>query len=229
MTPVIESTAAIAALSRQLRWAKRQTSVLGVMLRWRPPEVWRHYPRHDWVEPQKGWQLYWHAHPPHHELPSDWPAEAGHFHFFRRGPTGRLAHLVGLAVDEKGQPLRWFTTNRWVTGGDWMAADAAMHLMRTLRLQRSGPHRGVLGWLDDLLHAYAQPLGRLMEMRDEVLAALVEAEEGTSEEVFEDRRYSVLSVLPLCWPEEVVHATAQDSIGLVRTGGEGGRFAMNPT
>jgi hypothetical protein len=32
-------------------------------------------------------------------------------------------HLVALSLDARGLPLRWFVTNRWVTGGQW--ADAA--------------------------------------------------------------------------------------------------------
>ena len=31
-------------------------------------------------------------------------------------------HLAALSLDVNGQPVRWFTTNRWVTGEHWRPA-----------------------------------------------------------------------------------------------------------
>ena len=43
------------------------------------------------------------------------PAPAG-------DPDEAWTHLVAIALDDRGRPLRLFTTNRWVTGETWYAA-----------------------------------------------------------------------------------------------------------
>ena len=103
-----------------------------------PFAVWDHYPKGDVYDWKTHSQYYFHAHPPSE---SRFP-EHGHFHTFLRpkgmpigvkpapvdgfampeDPNDALSHLVAISVDEDGQPLRLFTTNRWVTGEVWYNA-----------------------------------------------------------------------------------------------------------
>jgi hypothetical protein len=38
------------------------------------------------------------------------------------GNNDKLSHLIAIAMDASGAPIRLFTTNRWVTGETWYAA-----------------------------------------------------------------------------------------------------------
>ncbi len=82
-------------------------------------EEMRHYPSHDVVDQAAGTRFYYHAHRSR-RMPD---TEHGHFHLFvyNEKQPDNYYHLAALALDARGQPLRWFTTNRWAD------CDAARH------------------------------------------------------------------------------------------------------
>ena len=99
---------------------------------------WDHYPKGDVFDGESHAQYFYHTHPGGLR-----DKEHGHFHTFIRAkglPRGMkpkrhksrdkwpmgddaVTHVVGISMDSKGQPLRLFTTNRWVTGETWYKAD----------------------------------------------------------------------------------------------------------
>ena len=106
------------------------------------------------------------------------------------------SHLVAVALDSAGRPLRFFTTNRWVTGETWYpAADVAAMLDRFV----TGP--AVLApllsrWLAALLGLYRPLLAELLVARD---AAVMDwrRRRRAKVHVFEDRRLEVTSQLAI--------------------------------
>src|SRR5207248_2568930 len=47
----------------------------------------------------------------------------------KRGERDEVVHLVALALDQRGEPVRLFTTNRWVTGETWYCADDVIRML----------------------------------------------------------------------------------------------------
>jgi len=205
----LDEAAAEAALQRQLNWARQGTSALHLLLYQRPLVAWQHYPHGDVIDQDAGWQLYAHTHPAHHPLPWGLPTEAAHLHLFQRSSQGELAHLLGLSLDARGQPLLWFTTNLWVTGGRWLDAAAAHNALLQASWQRGGRLAGVVAWLHDLIQAYRSPLADLLQKRDTAVGRIAATSNCTMESALQDRTVSLLSCLPMNWPDELIDRTAQ--------------------
>lgn len=150
-------------------------------------EHWRHYPAADARDARHGSQFYFHAHEQ-----ARGPGEHGHFHLFQRSATpGSFHHLVALAIDALGQPLRWFTTNAWVTGEQWLAAPALCRMLPHYTLVQRGRLAPLARWLQALVRLHAQEIARLLRQRDAVLRRAAGGRELDA--VLQDRRLELLS------------------------------------
>ncbi|WP_297366554.1 DUF6969 family protein [Acidocella sp.] len=127
---------------------------------------WAHYPHHDAIDPVSGWRFYYHT----HNAAQRPRAEHGHFHIFVPAPAGRFSHLIALSVDDKGLPLRLFTTNRWVTGETWQNAETLIAQLANPALSHAAP-RDVGQWLSALLSLYRDEITALLRARDARLGA----------------------------------------------------------
>lgn len=170
-------------------------------------QSWAHYPPGDVYDPVSHGQYYFHAHPP-----GTRPlGELGHFHTFLRPfgvtsglqpaplagfvmPANKLdliSHLVAVAVDGLGRPVRLFVTNRWVTGETWYAAAAVQHCARQFRIDNARPARLADQWLTALLRLFRAEIDVLIEARDQVLQHAVPSQAGLL--IYEDRAYEELA------------------------------------
>ena len=98
-------------------------------------------------------------------------------------------HLAGLSMDRFGQPLRWFTVNRWVSGGPWWSATELVALM-----EQNMTTEGLLlveSWLLAMVAVYQPELVQLLNERDQTLTRLMA--DANDQVVLEDRRYYELS------------------------------------
>ncbi len=157
---------------------------------------WAHYPQPDAIDPQSGWKFYYHAH-----AASQRPqAEHGHFHIFVPAPApaadgaAAFSHLVGLSVDARGLPLRWFTTNRWVTSEVWQSAEALSRFLDSPRLSAAEP-RDVAQWLQHLLLLFRDDIRALLQARDARIAAPTGRGQhaAASRSRFDDHRLRIVS------------------------------------
>ena len=130
---------------------------------------WAHYPQPDAIDPESGWRFYYHAHPAGQRLAN----EHGHFHIFVPGPeqvdAGQdrgFSHLIGLSVDEKGLPLRLFTTNRWVTGETWRPATELVGFVEKPALSHAEP-KDVAQWLANIIILFGDEIRALILARDQ--------------------------------------------------------------
>lgn len=178
------------ALAVPLRYAQAGSSLAHAALAGaRDFEILRHYPRSDVVDRRAGTRFYYHA----HRL--DEP-EHGHFHLFADGKApGEHLHLVALALDVRGQPLRWFTTNRWVTAGRWAPAPEVWRHLKSFDIRCGGRLAPVARWLTAMVVLFADDLQNLLQARDAVLAPHLSAA-ACADRVFEDRELEVLSECP---------------------------------
>lgn len=186
------------------------TSACGSLLQsWVQGEAvvaYEHYPPADVIDLRSGTQFYYHAHRTQGE-------EHGHLHlFWHATATGRRSwprrgrprwtrsapsHMLALALDARGLPVKLFTTNRWVTEGHWF--DAARTLACVDRC-RPGPvsgHEHSCAWLGHFLSMYRPVIADLLARRDARLAR------SALSDPLSDRRLETLSQRRVDWAADL--------------------------
>lgn len=148
---------------------------------------WQHYPANDLIDEQTGYEFYYHAHSAD-EMPN---GEHGHFHVIKREGE-RFHHLVGIALNQKGLPVRLFTTNQWVTGENIESYDLVMKSIKGFHMATKGRMAPVSKWVGALLQLFAAEIELLLEERDLRIKKLA-ADHGNLEAALNSRRHHVLS------------------------------------
>lgn len=142
-----------------------------------------------------GWRAYYHCHRACHRA----AGEHGHFHVFTRVPQVQVdaaeswTHVISLAMDVEGQPVRWFAVNRWVTDSLWLDAGVMGALLDDLP-----PVSGlnlVERWLLTMLETYHDEIVSLLQARDRRVQAL--AVDRRRADALEDRRFECLAEQPI--------------------------------
>ena len=142
--------------------AQKTNAVLELLSNIDHLETERPYPETGLLFAADRWRAFYHC----HEATSMHPKEHGHFHIFTAVGNQAWAHVAGLSIDAEGQPLQWFTVNRWVTDGPWLERDKLRSQLKTAVADiREG---GLAGrWLVALLQLYHDTLTDLLIKRDE--------------------------------------------------------------
>lgn len=154
-------------------------------------EEWSHYPEGD----SRGvaGRYYYHSHPAD-ERDAD---EHGHFHIFLEPPPAEAAsqptHVVGLAMDAGGRPLRLFTTNGWVTGETWRAAEWVAERLPGFRMTSDPARPDLDRWIAAIVRLFRPQIEALLHARDAALAILLEQDAVA----LEDRSVRILSETPV--------------------------------
>ncbi len=167
---------------------------------------WDHYPKGDVYDHETHSQYYYHAHPS-----DERPGEHGHFHTFLR-PKGMppdiepapvpdyeppededdaLSHIIGISMDKFGVPIRLFTTNRWVTGEVWYAAEDVIRLSDCFDIDLAPPSWPVNRWVSAMVRLFHPQLSDLVRKRDARVAEWVKVH--PEENAFEDRNLEIVS------------------------------------
>lgn len=151
----------------------RDSNLVAELLGGAPFIAFEHHPPGDVFDSTTGAQYYFHAHAPdeHRQGGAGW-VEIGHIHTFVR-PEGRrddapIHHLVAIALDRFGRPTSLFTTNRWVTGDDFVPASQAVRFARDYRLTDQAPASRCINALFTL---FATDIAGLLIERDETIEA----------------------------------------------------------
>ncbi len=84
----------------------------------------------------------------------------------KRGARDEVCHLVAIAVDDRGEPIRLFTTNRWVTGETWYRGDDVIRMLDRFRLQTDYPSALLNRWLVALVLLFQPEIATLLGDRD---------------------------------------------------------------
>ncbi|HEV2303804.1 MAG TPA: hypothetical protein VGR91_19735 [Stellaceae bacterium] len=176
---------------------------------------WRHYPEGEVYDPHSHAQYFYHAHPPAVRTPgehghfhtflraegmpgavplllpeiavADAPAPTPQGAPLQRGSRSEVCHLVAIAVDPRGEPIRLFTTNRWVTGEAWYRADDVIAILDRFRIAR-----GALcdRWLGAMLALFRREIALVLRQRDD---AVMGWRRRRRSHVFEDPRFEICS------------------------------------
>lgn len=183
--------AALTVVEQTQHWAETGESVLHSLIGTDTPKAWQHYPDGDARDTLSSYRWYYHCHDA--QRPD---GEHGHFHLFsehntgnRSGPT--LTHLVAIAVDTRGLPIRAFTVNRWVTDEVWRDADQVSRLLSRFSVELEGPQDGISRWLAALTRLFAPQLKKVIIQRDAEMARRTAG--GRRQNLRDDRRLEVVS------------------------------------
>jgi Domain of unknown function (DUF6969) len=217
----MEQAAAVIADCRERLAAGGRGILYGIVPSRAEPAEWRHYPEGDVYDPVSHAQYFYHAHPadarPPDEhghfhtflradgmpsgvaplvLPEAAVAEvaAAHSAPLKRGRRDELSHLIAIALDRRGEPIRLFTTNRWVTGETWYPAGDVIAMLDRFAIAAALPSRLQDRWLVAVMQLFRPQIAALLRQRDETVMAWRRRRRAN---VFEDPRLEITSSLEI--------------------------------
>jgi hypothetical protein len=185
-------------------------------------EAWSHYPQGDAYDPASHAQYFYHAHPPDGRLPREHghfhtflraegmpagmaplvlpeaavadavpPPQAAPA---QRGSREEVSHLVAISLDAAGEPIRLFTTNRWVTGETWYRAEDVLAMLGRFTFAATEPERLCDRWLVAVLALFRPQVAAVLRARDMTVMAWRRRRRAS---VFEDPRLEITSSLDI--------------------------------
>jgi hypothetical protein len=181
------------------------------------PCAWRHYPAGEVYDPASHAQYFYHGHPAGGRLPGEHghfhtflraegmpsgvaplvlpeaavaeatPPQAAPL---QRGARNEVSHLVAISLDMRGEPIRLFTTNRWVTGETWYRADHVIAMLDRFVIAAADPSQVRDRWLVAVMQLFRPQIAAVLRERDEKLMAWRRRRRAN---VFEDPRLEIIS------------------------------------
>ena len=112
----------------------------------------------------------------------------------KRGGRDEVCHLAAIAVDRRGEPIRLFTTNRWVTGETWYRADDVARMLGGFRVHGDRPSAPLNRWISALVCLFQPEIAMLLRWRDK---AILEQRWRRRGNVLEDPRLEITSSLDI--------------------------------
>jgi hypothetical protein len=195
---MVSAAAVIGDCRREL--AARDRNIVSEVLADTLASEWRHYPDGEVYDPKSHAQYFYHTHPvsgrPVGEhghfhtflradgmpvgaapliLPeiavADVPALPPQAPPLKHGTREEVSHLVAIAVDSRGEPIRLFTTNRWVTGETWYRADDVIGMLGRFAISESEPFETLNRWISAMHSLFRPQIAALLRTRDENIMA----------------------------------------------------------
>lgn len=189
----------------------QESNVIAEILRDGPEFYeWDHYPPGDVYDLASHSQYYYHALSPtkQSDVRTD---EHGHFHTFMRPlgfpddvnvpsdidglpaacPSDGLTHLIAVSINFAGEPVRLFTTNRWVTDETWYPAADVKRILSQFQVTSAGQYHQTSAWLTALLRMYGPLIEQLVDARDHAIRT--HAPDMPEHRVWSDRSLEITS------------------------------------
>jgi hypothetical protein len=113
----------------------------------------------------------------------------------KRGARDEVCHLIAIAVDAAGEPVRLFTTNRWVTGETWYRAEDVIRMLDRFSLDAAEPASFVNFWLAAMVRLYQPEIAMLLRERDRTVMNPIRQRRRV--DVFEDSKLEITSTLDI--------------------------------
>jgi hypothetical protein len=180
---------------------------------------WRHYPIGEVYDPLSHTQYFYHAHPAAQRAAGEHghfhtflraegmpagvaplvlpetaianapspPAQAAPL---KHGNRDEVSHLIGIALDAQGDPIRLFTTNRWVTGETWYRADDVIRMVDCFTLGAAGGPSLLDRWVGAIVALFRPQAAALLRLRDDTVMSWRRRRRTN---VFEDARLEITS------------------------------------
>jgi hypothetical protein len=216
--------AAVVVAECRCRFAASPAGLFGEIAAGETPFVeWRHYPAGDIYDPQSHAQYFYHLHPvternagehghfhtflraegmPAGVMPlvlpetaiADGPRPPPQAAPLKRGAREEVSHLVAIALDHAGEPVRLFTTNRWVTGETWYRGDDVARMLDRFSIGEGGDAALLDRWVGAMLALFRPQVVQLLRARDETMMAWRRRRRSN---VLEDTRLEMLSSIDI--------------------------------
>jgi hypothetical protein len=157
---------------------------------------WRHYPAGEVYDPESHAQYFYHVHPaaerrarehghfhtflradgmpsgvaplvlPEAAVANASPPQAAPL---KHGVRDEISHLVAIALDGRGEPIRLFTTNRWVTGETWYRADDVVRMLDCFSLGGADGCALLNRWVGAIVALFRPQVAALLQLRDDTV------------------------------------------------------------
>jgi hypothetical protein len=203
--------------------AARDTDLAGEVTRSSSICAWRHYPDGEVFDATSHAQYFFHVHPPESRPPlerghfhtflraegmpsgvvplllpelavADVTALPPQAAPLKRGERDEVSHLIAIAIDVRGEPIRLFTTNRWVTGETWYRAEDVTRMLDCFVIAEREPSAVLNRWIGAMIHLFRPQIAALLQARDETVMAW---RRRRRTQVFEDPRLEITSSLDI--------------------------------
>ena len=112
------------------------------------------------------------------------------------------SHLVAISMNERGLPIRLFTTNRWVTGETWYAAPDVARMLECFVIDLAHPSWPLNRWITAMFALFRPQMVELLAARDAAIMNWRRRHRGKIH-VFEDRRLEVTSAAAIDVEDQV--------------------------
>jgi hypothetical protein len=180
---------------------------------------WQHYPVGEVYDPQSHAQYFYHAHParqrsagehghfhtflraegmppgvaplvlPEAALPDALPTRPQAAPL-KHGARNEVSHLVAIALNSRGEPIRLFTTNRWVTGETWYRADEVIRMLDCFTMGAASGPTVLNRWITAIVALFRPQIAALLRLRDDTV---MNWRRRRRTNIFEDTRVEVTS------------------------------------
>ena len=217
------AAAAVVADCRRDLAARKRNILDEVMTAETTAREWRHYPDGEVYDPKSHAQFFYHTHAASAQLGPEhghfhtflraegMPAGAAPLILpeiavaevaalppqappLKHGTREEVSHLVAIAVDRRGEPVRLFTTNRWVTGETWYCADDVIRMLDRFAISEVAPSETLNRWIGAILRLFRPQIAAVLRMRDETVMAWRRRHRTN---VFEDPALEITSSLDI--------------------------------
>ena len=169
-----------------------------------------HYPKGDRIDKTTGAQYFYHCHRENIDL-----NEHGHFHCFMRydnipkriKPTpladwkknleNPMTHLLAIAMDRYGQPIRLFTVNRWITSEIWYDAKDITSFSKKFKFNlNDDPYWQILDqWVEGMINLFAPQISWLNLQRDAIIS--MHKSQNEENNIYEDQNLEEISEIQI--------------------------------
>lgn len=170
----------------------------------------KHYPNDDRIDYQSGAQYFYHCH--REDIERD---EHGHFHCFLRYKfiskrikpkpladwdkhiDNPMAHIVAIAMNRYGLPIRLFTVNRWITSEIWYDCRHVPKFIKQFKMSKDDDaHWTTLDkWVEGMIQLFAPQIEWLHQKRDAAIERHGQLNPDTN--VYEDEQLEETSEIAI--------------------------------
>ena len=185
-------------LNQQKMTENKDKNILHYILEKKRRHIYmNHYPKGDRIDFKTGAQYFYHCHRENEET-----EEHGHFHCFIRYKfipkqykpmplsdwdkyiDNPMTHLVAIAMNRYGQPIRLFSVNRWVTSEICYGAEYIEKFIARFNMTLTDkPYWQILDqWINGMIKLFSPQIIWLQQQRDQHIEQLKKQYENPFEE-----------------------------------------------
>jgi hypothetical protein len=113
--------------------------------------------------------------------------------------------MIGIAMSPAGVPIRLFTTNRWVTGETWYAADDVITLLDCFLMDSDKPAPPVNVWTTNMVRLFRPQIEELVRERDRAVSDMQDEYPYTNAN--EDPELEITSALAISVEDQITRVT----------------------